>query len=105
MKDDYYDGNIYETKLVDGKWLPIVKLSKNINSKYWEMHACLSKDGKIIYFSSDRKGGFGGFDIYKSEINSEGEWGKAINLGPTINTKFDDDTPFIIWEVSIFFIQ
>ena len=96
MKDDLYDGNIYETKLVDGKWTPIVKLSKNVNSKYWEMHACLSKDGKIIYFSSDRKGGFGGFDIYKSELNSEGEWGKAINLGPTINTKFDDDTPFIL---------
>ncbi|OFY24818.1 MAG: hypothetical protein A2W98_06000 [Bacteroidetes bacterium GWF2_33_38] len=96
MKDDYFDGNIYETKYIDGKWTPITKLHKNVNSKSWEMHACLTKDGKTLYFSSDRKGGFGGFDIYKSNLQENGEWGKAINLGPTINTKYDDDTPFIL---------
>lgn len=96
MKDDYYDGNIYESKFIDGKWSKIKKLSKSINSKAWEGHACLTKDGNTIYFSSDRKGGYGGFDIYKAEKNDKGEWGNAINLGPTVNTKFDDDTPFIL---------
>lgn len=96
MKDDYFDGNIYESTYIDGKWSAIKKLNKNVNSKSWESHACLSRDGKTIYFSSDRKGGYGGFDIYKSQLNDKGEWGSAINLGSTVNTKFDDDTPFIL---------
>jgi hypothetical protein len=96
MKDDFFDGNIYESRLVDGVWSPIKKLNKNINSTAFEMHACLSKDGNTIYFSSDRKGGYGGFDIYRSTKNEKGEWGPAENLGATVNTKFDDDTPFIL---------
>ena len=96
MRDDYFDGNIYESNFNGGKWSEIRKLNKNINSKSWEAHACLSQDGKTLYFSSDRKGGYGGFDIYKSEITENGEWGSAVNLGSTVNTKFDDDTPFIL---------
>ncbi|OFX52982.1 MAG: hypothetical protein A2046_04215 [Bacteroidetes bacterium GWA2_30_7] len=98
MRDDYFDGNIYESRFSEGKWSEIKKLNKNINSKSWESHACLSRDGKTIFFSSDRKGGYGGFDIYKSEISEKGDWGEAINLGSTVNTKFDDDTPFILYD-------
>lgn len=96
MRDDYFDGNIYESNYINGNWSEIIKLNKNINSKSWEAHACLSKDGKTLYFSSDRSGGYGGFDIYKSQLTEKGDWGNAINLGSTINTKFDDDTPFIL---------
>lgn len=96
MQDEYFDGNIYESEYQNGKWSPMKKLNKNINSKYWEMHVCLSPDNKTLYFSSDRKGGYGGFDIYKSEKDELGEWGSAVNLGSAINTKYDDDTPFIL---------
>jgi outer membrane protein OmpA-like peptidoglycan-associated protein len=71
------------------------KLNKNINSKSWETHASISKDSKTLYFTSERKGGFGGFDIYKSELDENGEWSKAENLGPTINSKYDEDTPYL----------
>lgn len=94
-RNDDYIGNIYYSRYVNGKWSPLQKLGDNINTKYWESHASFSMDGKILYFSSNRKGGYGGLDIYKSNRQSDGSWGPAENLGPTINTKHNDDTPFI----------
>ncbi len=94
-RNDDYIGNIYYSRLVNDKWTPLQKLGENINTKYWESHASLSKDSKTLYFSSNRKYGFGGLDIYKSERQENGEWGFAENLGSTINTKYNDDTPFI----------
>ena len=95
VQDDNDDGNIYVSHYVDGKWTAIKKLNKNINSKYWETHASVTPDGKTLYFTSDRKGGKGGFDIYYSKLDENGKWGKAINLGDSINTKYDEDLPFI----------
>lgn len=94
-KDDNGDGNIYSTTLYGDKWGKPVKLNDNINSKSWEPSACVSADGSTIYFVSDRPGGYGGRDIYMSTIDDKGEWGKAVNLGPAINTKYDEDAPFI----------
>ncbi|MCF8380234.1 MAG: hypothetical protein K9H49_11690 [Bacteroidales bacterium] len=94
-RSDEYIGNIYYSRLVNDKWTPLQKLGENINTKYWESHASLSKDSKTLYFSSNRKGGYGGLDIYKSERQQNGDWGVAENLGPVINTKYNDDTPFI----------
>ena len=94
-KSDEYDGNIYESTLIEGKWSPVVKLNENINTKYWESHASETKDGKTLYFTSNRKDGLGGLDIYKSEKDESGNWGSAVNLGPNINTDFNEDTPFI----------
>jgi outer membrane protein OmpA-like peptidoglycan-associated protein/Tol biopolymer transport system component len=94
-KDDKGDGNIYSTSLNGDTWSPPVKLNSNINSKHWEPSAFISADGRSIFFTSDRPGGFGGRDIYRSEKNKNGEWGKAINMGTSINTKYDEDAPFI----------
>ena len=94
-KTDNYDGAIYSSTLVDGAWTPIKKLNKNINTKYYESHAAISADGQKLYFTSNREGGYGGLDIYVSEKNAAGDWGHAVNLGPTINTPYNEDTPFI----------
>ncbi len=94
-KNDEYDGNIYQSDLVNGKWNPVVRLNNNINTKYWESHACETKDGNTLYFTSNRKGGFGGLDIYKSEKDEAGNWGPPVNMGPNINTEYNEDTPFI----------
>jgi len=94
-RDDGYDGNIYMSSYSDGRWSPAVKLNENINTKYWESHACISADGQKLYFTSNRKGTYGGLDIYMSERDSVGEWGPAINLGPSINTPFNEETPFV----------
>jgi outer membrane protein OmpA-like peptidoglycan-associated protein len=94
-KDDNGDGNIYSTTLHGDVWSTPVKLNSNINSKHWEPSAFISADGHAIYFASNRPGGFGGRDIYVSEKNETGDWGKAVNMGALINTEYDEDSPFI----------
>jgi len=90
-----YDGIIYTTKYVNGTWTPLVKLNDNINTKYWESHATISHDGKNLYFTSNRKGTYGGLDIYVSGKDSVGDWGPAVNLGPVINTPYNEESPFL----------
>ncbi|MBN1184756.1 MAG: PD40 domain-containing protein [Bacteroidales bacterium] len=102
-RSDNFIGNLYVSKKVDGVWSPIKKLNENINTKYWESHASLSQDGNTLYFSSNRKGGYGGLDIYQSKRQPNGEWGPAENLGSTINTKYNDDTPFITEDNTLYF--
>ncbi|MEI7594884.1 MAG: OmpA family protein [Bacteroidota bacterium] len=94
-KDDNGDGNIYLSKLEEGDWSVPKKLGSNVNTKYWETHASVSSDESILYFTSNRPGGFGGRDIYKSYKQSNGEWGPAQNLGESINSSEDEDAPFI----------
>ncbi len=94
-KDDMGDGNIYSSRLDGDKWSTPAKLNSNINSQYWEPSAFLSADGNTLFFVSDRPGGFGGTDIYKSTRTPGGDWGKAENLGPTINSPFDEHSPYI----------
>jgi hypothetical protein len=92
-KDDNNESDIYSSAFDGTIWSHAVKLNKNINSKYWESHAFVSEDGNQLVFASDRPGGFGGLDLYVSrKIN--GEWGPAINIGPEINTPFNEDRPF-----------
>lgn len=76
------------------RWSSTVKIAKPINSKSNETHVCVTKDGNTVYFTSDRKGSLGGFDIWVSTINN-GRWSDAINLGPNVNTEFDEVTPFL----------
>lgn len=94
-RSDDFIGNLYQSELVDGQWTNMHKLGDNINTKYWESHACMTKDENTLYFTSNRKGGFGGLDIYKSEKQEDGSWGEPVNLGETINTRYNEETPFI----------
>ncbi len=70
-------------------------LGENINTPYVEITGTVNKDHTVLYFSSDRPGGYGGFDIYKSHILPDGTWGPAINLGPVINTPYDEFFPML----------
>lgn len=90
-----YDGTIYTTRFENGIWSPLVKLNENINTKYWESHATISHDNKKLYFTSNRKGSLGGLDIYVSSRDSIGDWGPAVNLGPVINTPYNEESPFL----------
>ena len=93
--DDKYVGNLYYSRFEKGSWLPAKKLGKNISTRYWETHACFSKDGKTLYFTSNRKGTYGGLDIYRSHRMPDGKWGAAENLGPTINSRYNEESPLI----------
>lgn len=88
-------GDIYITGLDKNKAFKVAeKLPDNINSsKAEEIAACISSDATMLYFASTRTGGLGGTDLYMSKKLPNGTWGPAQNLGPEINTPFDEDFP------------
>ncbi len=94
-RSDGFDGNIYVSRRSGDKWSKLEKLNDHINTKYWESHASLSPDGKTLYFTSNRKGGFGGLDIYTSKRSGKEDWGPAVNLGNVINSEYNEETPFL----------
>ena len=85
-------GDIYVSQKVDGKWSKAKSIGKKINGKSThETSACLSFDGKKLYFSSNREGGYGKHDIWESSWDDQKmEWGEPVNMGPIINTKYDE---------------
>ncbi len=94
--NDEDPGDIYYSKLdKNGNWSDPIRLDKPINSKYTETHASLSPDGQHLYFTSDRKGGVGGLDIYVADKNEDGEWTNVRNIGENINTTGDEEGPFV----------
>jgi outer membrane protein OmpA-like peptidoglycan-associated protein len=94
-KDDN-GGDIYFSERGDNNtWSEPQPLPGIINSSYEEKSITISADEKTLYFSSDRPGGFGGLDIYKATLDSKATWSNVKNLGPTINTEYDEDGPFI----------
>ena len=89
-------GDLYESYFVDNKWTNPKKLSSEINNNEGnESSACISHDGSLLIFSSNKKGGFGGKDLYMCKKLDNGSWGKAVNLGPTVNTPYDEDAPYL----------
>jgi outer membrane protein OmpA-like peptidoglycan-associated protein len=93
--DPYLTGEIFSTSHINGEWSEMQKLNDNINTRFNETHASVTPDGNILYFTSDRKGGYGGLDIYRSAKNENGVWQQPVNLGPLINTPFNEETPFV----------
>ena len=95
----YYEegeGDIYTSVLEGSEWSKPRPLNKNINTAlFWETCASVSADGKKLYFASNRPGGIGELDLYVSELDGKGEWGKAVNLGALVNTPENEDSPFI----------
>lgn len=97
-------GDIYVSQMQDdGTWGDAKKLNSNINTKYHEASVSISEDGNTMYFSSDRPGGQGGMDIYKSTKDGSGDWGPAENIGTNINTSEDEDAPFISLDGQTFY--
>lgn len=86
--------DLYESRKKGNEWSVPKNLGPTINSPGWDAQPSLSADGRELYFVSERKGGFGGYDIWYSQWSDRG-WTQAKNLGPTINTQFDEISPYI----------
>ncbi|MEN7548611.1 OmpA family protein [Rapidithrix thailandica] len=82
-------------KKEDGTWTPGENLGESINSYAWDSHPSFSLTEDTLYFASDRRGGFGGSDIYFSVKGKKGNWGKAQNIGPIINTQKSELSPYV----------
>ena len=94
-EDGYGSCDLYFSKREGDTWSNPRNIGKPINTQYKETQPSLSADGKTLYFASNRPSGKGGLDIWKSSINSNGIWSEPVNLGDSINTPYDEQSPFI----------
>ena len=91
--------DIYTSDFVNGEWNQVRSLGKTVNSEdYWDSQPSISADGKTLYFASNRPGGYGGVDIWKTEKDVTGNWTTPVNLGGNINTAGDEKCPFLHWD-------
>ncbi|MBA2613337.1 MAG: PD40 domain-containing protein [Bacteroidetes bacterium] len=88
-------GDLYISRLTGDTYSQPAKLKGKVNSYSWEGHCALSPNGKTLYFSSERSGGFGGKDLYSAKLLADSVWGNVTNLGDSINTAYDEDAPFM----------
>ncbi|HVV54683.1 MAG TPA: OmpA family protein [Mucilaginibacter sp.] len=86
--------DIYIAQKKGNDWTKPFDISPPVNTTGWESQPSISADGRTLYFVSNRKGGYGGYDIWKSTLTDKG-WSQPENLGPNINTAFDEQSPFI----------
>ncbi len=87
----------------DSPWSEPSSIGSAINTPAIEAQPFLSDDGSLLFFSSNRDGGFGGNDIYYSMVSDAGEWSQPVNLGPSINTEFSENSPFLSADGSEFY--
>lgn len=89
-------GDLYKSELEGKEWSKLRKLDDNITTfATRETHAVISADKQFVFFASDREGGFGGLDLWVCKKLPNGKWALPQNLGPSVNTKEDEDAPFI----------
>lgn len=105
VKGSNNNRDIYISRFEDGWWTKMEPLGENINSNRAESHASVSSDGNTLYFTSNRKGGEGEMDIYRSKKMKNGQWGLAENLGPKINTVYNEETPFLSADGNILYFS
>ena len=86
--------DIYTSVRVDGNWSRPVNLGAPVNSPYSEKHPTVSADGRVLYFASNRPGGFGSYDIWQSQWDGS-SWSVPRNLGDSVNTVGVEQSPFL----------
>ena len=87
--------DIYVSRKQGDSWDIPINLDYPVNTRYWESTPFLSLDGRKLYFSSTRPGGYGGMDIWISEWLPEGNWSNPVNAGPSSNTARDEMAPYV----------
>jgi len=93
--DGYGSCDLYYSKREGDQWTDPKNLGPVVNSSRWESQPSLSSDGRTLYFASNRPGGFGGSDIWKTVLQDDGSWSRPENLGETVNTADDEMSPYI----------
>lgn len=96
------DVDLYLSRFRNGQWTQPTLI--NINQPdSWESTPAFSPDGRTLYFSSNRKGGFGGLDLYSAQMDSRGRFGRIKNLGADINTSGDELFPYVAENGKLYF--
>jgi hypothetical protein len=99
MYHELDEDELYVSTLTEGKKQTMPQpeaLGGAVNKKsYFDLEACITEDGNTLIIASDRPGGFGGCDLYMIKKLPNGKWGQPMNLGPEINTKWDENFPML----------
>jgi hypothetical protein len=98
----FKEGKLFETN-IDERLNDEPKKVKIKNFDHYENHAFLTRDGQSLYFTSELDSGMGGTDIYVAQREANGNWGTPINLGPPINTEFDEEAPYLAADGTLYF--
>jgi outer membrane protein OmpA-like peptidoglycan-associated protein/Tol biopolymer transport system component len=93
--DGYGSCDIYRAKRIGTHWSVPENLGDVVNSTQWDSQPSFSSDGKTLYFASKRPGGKGSSDIWKSQLQPDGQWSTPENLGDSVNTRAEEMAPFI----------
>jgi outer membrane protein OmpA-like peptidoglycan-associated protein len=101
--DSHGSCDLFISRKVNGVWQSPSNMGKKVNSSNWDSQPSLSADGRILFFSSNRKGGFGGNDIWYSVLQQDHSWSEAKNLGSVINTPKDEISPFMFFNNELLF--
>ncbi|MCH6200564.1 OmpA family protein [Aquiflexum sp. LQ15W] len=101
--DSFGDCDLYIAYKINDAWQRPANMGKSVNSRSWDSQPSLSADGRILFFSSNRRGGFGGRDLWYSLRMPNGGWSEAKNLGNLVNTPKDEVSPFIYFNNEILF--
>ena len=94
--------DLYVSYLEEGKWTEPKIVSASMPN-YWESTPCFSADDKVLYFSSNRPGGYGGIDIYRCSVYDNGKFGTAYNLGARVNTSGNEMFPYVSGDGKLYF--
>jgi len=96
-RDEDGNGDLYESRRTGTDWSAPLALGQNINTRNHESSGWFSFDRQWLYFASDRpEDNVGGQDIYRSKwVEEANDWGVAENLGPTINSIYDEEGVFV----------
>ncbi len=96
------DVDLYMSRLVNGQWTEPKYLPVN-DSLAWDGSPAFSRDGKTLYFASNRAGGSGGIDLYRTNMDASGRFSKPVNMGKDINTAGDEMFPYVSPENKLYF--
>jgi len=87
--------DIYYSARTDQGWKKGINIGSPVNTRNWESQPSLTSDGLRLFFVSNRPGGYGGMDIWVSNLIKDGRWSEPANLGDIVNTPGDEMSPFI----------
>lgn len=97
--------DLFYSKIVDGRLTKEKNLGPIVNSRSWDSQACFSSDGKSLFFASKRAGGFGGSDIWITQLDDQGRFQKPFNAGAVINSSGDEMAPLIHYDAKTLYFS
>ncbi|MBA4056997.1 MAG: hypothetical protein C0490_19940, partial [Marivirga sp.] len=97
-----FDVDLYISRFRNNVWSEPIMI--NINQpESWDSAPAFSPDGRTLYFSSNRKGGYGGTDVYSAQMDTRGRFSRPKNLGPIINTTGNENFPYVAEDAKLYF--